>query len=1151
MPEIKDTFDPIRVDLQKCPHGVEASAGTGKTYSIAILALRMILEENLQTKDLLMVTFTNAAVAELEIRVRSFIRKALKVARDPNAKIDDDNLRELILLQVKNQGASQVCDKLYDAALRLEDLSILTFHGFCTRVLRDFSFETRQLFDAEMMTKDDWNGLVTEHFNQFWRTRIATLPPDVLRRILDLGDHDRPVRKRVQQLVINSLDGKKPYVWSYPKGGILSEQHLKDILNPPPYVLNARNALAARIRLQLNEIKNLASEHGGKAKKELVPLLEADDIEGFIQAIETPLKKKEPSKYAVAVLPPFESEWKEFLEAPELENNQGRLLLAQIAEAAWQSMKSLISEHQAKLATQTFNDLIINVRNAIENPETRASIRSVLRNDYKAVFIDEFQDTDPDQYSIFNHLFGDDHYLFYIGDPKQSIYGFRKADINTYLKAMKNVAVLHRMNVNHRSSERMIQAMNQFFLPQPGFDTFLYGEDLPYLEVKSPEKNSKAVLYENGEPAVPIRVSFHSSKEKRQAAVANLIIELVSSSKFQLFRDGEIHSIKYSDIGVVVRTNETGKPIQKLLSAAGVPVVTVDETQILSTEEARELFLVLEAIQDGSRGAVNKAMLTRLLGFRISGLLIKKEEDLMNRFRIYKETWIEKGIYEAMQMIMADHQVSDRYNESSEAGAERSVANLIQLSDLLHRVSMEESLAPDDLLRWLKKGVDGMLMEGDEYIQRLERDEDAVKIVTIHKAKGLEYPIVICPDLDMSQEPKEKSPSVWQDEEGFLTAEPGVLEINSDKMKLFREQARRENRRLLYVAITRARQACFIVGGKAPEKTEDPSQVVSTNCLNDFLMVMPWDNLVAAWTLSEEKPGRVVATSSAKSPQYSDIGNVILPDLGWKKASFTSLTPEHSRQSLPRASSEEMEELDRFVFTQVRRGSQSGDMMHEILETIDFTYPAGWSEIVSRIVGRFLPRQSEDYLKSMEYWLEVITQIPFIPDHSFTLSQLNRSSRKSELEFNFSLKSFETAQLENISASAPVSIRAMQLEGLMNGFIDLLFFHEGRYYILDWKTNYLGASVDDYSHEKLAVAMAENNYHLQYLIYSVAVKRYLSLRIPEFDFDKHFGGVIYLFLRGMREGQDNGIFFTRPDRTVIERMDGLFRGEVAQPLSKD
>jgi exodeoxyribonuclease V beta subunit len=259
---------------------------------------------------------------------------------------------------------------------------------------------------------------------------------------------------------------------------------------------------------------------------------------------------------------------------------------------------------------------------------------------------------------------------------------------------------------------------------------------------------------------------------------------------------------------------------------------------------------------------------------------------------------------------------------------------------------------------------------------------------------------------------------------------------------------------------------------------------------------------------------------------------------------------------LPPSQRTDMDAYDHFVFRRLRKGAVTGNMLHAIFENINFAAEQGWAPVVSKMVKRFQVRNFSDpaagdsFEHSLTAMVREILETSILPDDVFTLTGLDRGNRLTELEFDLNLCPFRISDLQGLApANAPFKVSLtdeegmgsrQELEGIMNGLMDLFFEHNGRYYILDWKSNYLGDRVEDYSEGQVALAMAENNYHLQYHLYTLAAVRYLRSRIADFDYHRHFGGVAYLFVRGIRRGRREGIFFTRPDLKVIEAMDVLF-----------
>jgi exodeoxyribonuclease V beta subunit len=238
---------------------------------------------------------------------------------------------------------------------------------------------------------------------------------------------------------------------------------------------------------------------------------------------------------------------------------------------------------------------------------------------------------------------------------------------------------------------------------------------------------------------------------------------------------------------------------------------------------------------------------------------------------------------------------------------------------------------------------------------------------------------------------------------------------------------------------------------------------------------------------------------------------------------------------------------DEFVFRTIKRGAHTGNLIHYIFERIDFRRPDHWEAVIDKAIKRLSGKQPETFTRQMNDMLRQVVETVIVPGEDLQLSQVGWEDRLSELEFDFPLSEFATNRLAQLAAggATPFSVKPdQQLEGIMNGKVDLIFRHAGKYWILDWKSNHLGDRTSDYSVSRVRESMTENNYHLQYHIYALALRRYLSTRLPDFDYDRDFGGCVYLFVRGMRVGGDTGIFFHKPERELLDRMEALTTGVV-------
>lgn len=1126
-------FDAGTVPLQGS-NLIEASAGTGKTYSIAILVLRLILEQKLSVKEILMVTFTRAAVAELEERIRLFIRQAYKVSR--GQEVGDQKIMDLVFSVIDFDDPRPVQQLLRDAILLLDETSVLTIHGFCQQTLNEYAFETNQLFGATMVP--DLTPVIENELNKFWRRNVTTLHPGLLEQIWN-----EDMKAELLNVIKEHLSGKKFFGYSddVPQeiSGALQEQWLQELQQLKAKEQEATEKLYADITA--NSAHWVAACNANRYTKSEWPDLVAEPEE-LVKKIKA---KREKAKFINAVFPEILEEIDK-IEAltQQLEAHQ-QLIRRQLYYTAIREISEQVRAFKERSNMLGYDDLINNLHTALVKNNNETLIAS-LQNKYKAVFVDEFQDTDKEQFEIFDRAFGQNTVLFYIGDPKQSIYAWRKADIFTYFNARKGVQEVYDMHQNFRSSENMIRAMNVFFEPTPGFPTFDFeGQDdsINYIRVHSPEHNRKGYLYKGNVPDVPIEVMACDKKETICNSVAAQIAQLLLNREYRIENKEGARSIVPSDIGILVRTGQEGRDIKHALAKLGIPAVTIDEAKVLRTAEAQQLLHLLEAMEAPDRSSINRALLGSFTGYNSHTILQLDDEIMLDLFGKYRTLWQRDGAYTALMEFIADFNVRQVLLEGHTENGERIITNLYQLSELVHQVQSRKNLSMRDLISWLKRGIDGMTTDGDEYAQRVESDEDAVNIVTIHKSKGLEYKIVMAPFLDFVEKQKVEFVSFRDPATGdYLGTQKALL--TEEQLKAYQQQQEQENRRLIYVAITRAVYKCYLFKN-GHHSFKDSSLSVFLKAL---AVEAPDTSLIQLQGALPEAPADNYRQQLGKGQLAVNRAPVSfhLQEQNWRKMSYTMLAakPEHQ----PRLRSfQQADPYDNFIFTTLRRGAKTGNLLHFIFESINFSDSSKWEYWLEEAIRKFVPGQREVYLERLNEMLQhVMYSTIHVDGVSFQLASVGRQQRLAEFEFDFPVPVFKSNLLNNLSDDqVSVSVKrfseysSQELEGIMNGKVDLFFEHQGKYYILDWKSNYLGNSVADYDANSLAAAMNENNYHLQYFIYTIAVKKYLESRIPGFNYEKQFGGVIYCFVRGVRNVSGQGIFTTKPDLKKIRLLESL------------
>ena len=1075
-------FDVKKVDLQGT-NLIEASAGTGKTWSVAVMVLRLILEKKIPVEKILMVTFTNAAVAELEERIRKFVREAFRYAS--HKQTDNAVIREVV-----GEPDEQKFRLLKNAVQSLDQLAVMTIHRFCQEMISCYPFEAGQAFDSTLM--DDPATLVEFHVNECWRQQINTLED-----LKVFGHINRQLSRQDMMAVALKMLGDREYVYPKVDRAAIEKELKKDI----EAYEEAMKAYGDHMQENWEELSARKSNSYGDKLKADNPTPEA-----FAKAF---LKKADDAPgYFTTYFPHELALAQEIFTKQEQLKECTRLFTFNFYGQTIKAIRENVTRHKQERNLISFDDLISILHQAVSKGE----INRLILKKYDAVFIDEFQDTDKKQYEIFHTLFApeQDKLLFYIGDPKQSIYGWRKADMATYKAARAQVNVLHTMNQNFRSTSDFVDALNAFL----GIDNPFYDQDIEYQQV---EKGDIPLgnFEEDGKPVKPLAINSLDNNEQIVDYVRTEILRLLTTPGVLI--DGK--PLKPSHIAVLVRGAYQGDAIQAALKAAGIPSVTLDDASVFSSADAAWMQNLLEVVIQPHRGSINKLLLSPYAGFSRNDIEKLNHDAYLDVFRQLRKEWADQGIYNMLFSFFDSCNLISNCLSLGLSG-QRSLSNIFQMAELLHLQEQKTRCSAQELLVWL---ISRPHAASEAYEQRLESEEEAVRITTIHKSKGLTYEVVFAPFLDLRIK-EDVALFDFRDSQGYKFAH----RLTTEQEKLWREQQEQENRRLLYVALTRARYKTYICQNRAV-KESSLKPFLSTQC-----PLFEHDKVQQATSSVYEAAAEPVKFSP-RIPQitYADVK----PTFGIH--SFSALNSKHYASAFE---SVELEQgYDRFIFQELGRGAAVGTALHSIFERIDFNKPDTWGQSLQE-AAKFYPNILKEELLNhfkalVEHTLE--TDIP-ISGEFFQLKQISREKMLPEMQFNFSIKDEVSKQKINdmLGDEARLGGEAT-LQGLMTGFIDLIFEHKGKYYILDWKSNHLGNTLEDYTPQALDEAMKASNYTLQYLIYTLAVKRWLQSRIPDFDYQRHFGGVIYLYLRGLRQGKDTGIYSCKPEAEKIQALDAL------------
>ncbi|MDD5035414.1 MAG: exodeoxyribonuclease V subunit beta, partial [Methylococcaceae bacterium] len=872
---------------------------------------------------------------------------------------------------------------------------------------------------------------------------------------------------------------------------------------------------------------------------------------------------------------------------------QFRLKLVDLQIRLIEHCNDELPRRKTRLGLLSYNDLLNRLHQALQD-KSGGHLAGTLCERYPAALIDGFQDTDPVQYAIFQAIYGSGAQpVFFVGDPKQAIYGFRGADVFSYLQARDQAQAHYTLAVNQRSAPELITAVNALFLRSP--NPFLF-DDIGYPPVKAADK-SRPKLEIEGDMRAPFRFVLAPGGDKplnkedanrlsAQSTATEIVrlLNLAAKGKARLVEPASPKDLSRplggGDIAVLVPTHRQGELVQVALTARGVPAVRQGQDTVYACDEAGELERILLAIAEPQREALIKsALATTLTGMDAAAIFALQNdesawESILAGLARYREIWLGRGFMPMFCRWLEESGVTERLLAYRDG--ERRLTNLLHLAELL-QVASRDKAGPDELLGWLSRHR-GKPEGDEETLLRLESDAERVKIVTIHTSKGLEYPIVFCPFLwDGNLWRKDETAATFHDPDHGNHTVLDLAGVHDETHRSLASQEKlAEKLRLLYVALTRAKHRCYAVWGHfkemetsaltwllhgSAEPIEDPlpfladavkelNHATIEQTLLDFAKQAP--EAVAVESLRIDETRYVPPPSPKQNLQTLAFHRPYLRP-SWRMTSFSALSQGRHNEgpdydSILGESEEMAPERSIFAFP---RGAGAGRCLHAIFEEWDFA--SSDSAALERLVRRKLKAHAidQDWAPIVAAMVQAVLNAD-LDSSGLKLVNIESGDRLAEMEFTYPLGELESGGLKQglmdpdlglpvEFAQAAAGLNFETVKGYMKGFIDLVFEASGRFYLLDYKSNWLGAEPRHYAHPSLLKAMAREHYYLQYLIYCLALHRYLGLRLPDYDYEAHFGGVFYLFLRGIGHpgAPDCGLFRDRPGQKLIEALDAL------------
>jgi exodeoxyribonuclease V beta subunit len=1185
---------------------IEASAGTGKTWNIGLIYLRLLLERELRVEQILVTTFTDAAAQELRERLRRRLIEAehLLDSMTPEPADDDDSLQNyLSSLCPDNDSRQRVLRKIQLARTDLDRAPVSTIHALCQRIQRDYPLESGASFANDKLF--DEQQLQRECVEDFWRRRYLSGTVDPREAELLLKDGPEGLLRDLGGLS-NSTDARI-------EAGGLADLELQIA------ALRTEESIAELQRLAENKALYRRSNSALRSRlSEIVPALRNYDEVQLAKSLtntfdpEQLLAQEAVDSAGILAAHPLIQALQTLRPLLQLRTIFTRgAVLAEAAQACREEMPRRARQRHV----QTFSMLIDAVYERLCGERADDVLADRLYDAFPVALIDEFQDTDQRQFAIFDRIYRErtGHErgaLVMIGDPKQAIYSFRGGDIAAYLRASTQASQRYSLATNHRSSRALVEALNAWY----GHTEGGFGHpQIRYQPVTPAGKADSEPYTVNGEavaqPLVihPFRGNAVDKKNAPLTALgsleslalddcANRIAELLNDPQQQIGG----RRVTPGDIAVLLSTNSQIVALRKRLINRKVPCVGSGRGNIFAGEVASELELILYAVlHPDDDQAVRGALATQLLGvdldqftaWEIDPAAFERE---LERFEAWRALIRTRGVLALIEALLAERATA----LLALPDGERVLTDLRHLGELL---AAEEAARQglDGLYAWLvemrQEGGDGDADAADERQLRIESDARRVQLLTIHASKGLEFPIVFLPLVwRVGDRSGVRSPRLlrFHDDTGQRCVDLGSADFIEHRGHHFREELE-ERLRLLYVALTRAVHAVHVYWVDRGKRPSDDDQAweraaidlltlqaqqrlqlsegeASLERLSETLGGMRLAPPIADHRISYQPPVETPSPRATQTPlprsrafqwlhSFSGLTRyaaaaVVIDDSGAADETGADTFDADEDASIAAASIEVAED-SRLLALYPLRGPRFGDAVHHVLELAG---PAPvWPEqrqlLNAQLTAQAIKANNLPADEALERVGRLIDRVRHA-DLGDGLRLIDVPPERSivEFEFQFPVQQVPLARLRRLCIAhghpdvVPSSLDATTLNGMLTGFADLILEWDGRFHVLDYKTNWLGAHLHDYQGASLNAAMAEHHYPLQALLYTVALHRYLRQRLDGYTAERQLGDSWYLFARALGLQPDVqpslGVWRRRWPAALIEALDDAFAG---------
>ena len=1146
---------------------LEASAGTGKTYALENMVARLVSQKNpVDIDSILILTYTNRAAREMKERIRRILSN---YAGDSS----------------RNTHERELCA---GALSRFDSAAICTIHGFCQMVLSTWPFESSApfhqnlLLDGSLENRLTWEWLASKNstlqnnalfkaaYNQCGS--VEKISEDIVTRMMKItpGSQllpDKSESDALRKLLKQSLKPKHPLnkaatkFFSTPWSDDAIKTLIKESGGPNK---NSKSLEAIRKHLmacsKFTGILEICDAMFSDPAKVSISnhfcelLFYAEQSTAHLSNPES-IKLQTALKDLIHILGPY----------LDFRPNAGsdkkvvcllrKFMSCAFIDEAQHHISNLVEQEKNRTGQWGYADLITRVAESVE--QNNSILKSRLRERYKAILIDEFQDTDPQQWSLFKSIFDtDENLMVLIGDPKQSIYGFRGTGLQAYNRAKKSIKseMHYRLDTNYRSREILVDALNHLFLPVFNHSA---GNTAPvgYQEIQSGHPGMDELIWPDSE----FPLALYPVEEEKQGAqlICAEIRRMLDPDAGASWQDSadETRPLQASDIAVLVRKRKQEDDIINLLKDSGIPAIRFRSRSVFQQAIVAPLCGLLEAIDKPQYTALWRSVLLDDF-FQVTPdiLLVCEQDGTLDAFSENAQQW--KNLFLQGKPTLALNnffQYAAGLETIGEANSfpwpkrilleeQNTWQDWRQLLELIQRKASDGLRDIPGLLEWIRSSANEEMPDSSDHAVRLETESEAVRVMTMHTSKGLQFPLVFIHG-GYSQKPQRSKKPYRFEKEGTLHIDRLCREENYENYCAYSFE---EDKRLWYVALTRAAYKVWvpIPSSESKGKTKFLDQFWKLALEQDTNLADPALRkalLQRAGSLQNEKKILHVLepdfTPADKLPllQAQIVKNPPIPEkfAGYRDPATSSYTSLSKIDVTAHYEKEAWEESEETIPLQEEYGSVFGSLLHSFLEECDFSLAADddencWmnnaamDELFSAKAKNYYPPEWYNaHRKELKRLVRMALRCP-IPGLG-RLCDLDASQRRTEVAFQFAVP--KACQLDIDNKNVQVE------QGFIKGFIDLLICHEHKWWVIDWKTNLPQQNTDSWSQNALKELMNHHQYHFQYELYLLSLCRTLSVNLNQpVNWDTDIGAAVYLFLRGLNEENKSGIFWNKPKK---------------------